>query len=547
MNKPLLFSLVAATLLGSNLNAESMYDRLQAMEIEMNKMQKELKTLKAEKDDSEEDEEESDVTADDEESGDAASQDADSDEESDDEEEDEEMDVQEEIRDIQESITDLNKATNGNKLKFGVDYRFAVENLSYKMAAPDANGEDTFTNDAFMTNRFWMNMAWAATKHLSFKGQLAYNKSFGQRSGVSAQAGGLETFDWIANENAYDDTLRLRSAYFLYKDSEFLGADIPWTFSVGRRPSTNGHLVNLRDDDQPASPMGHTINVEFDGISAKFGLENLTGADGMYVKFCAGRGMSNAQPMFSTNGTPYATNKSTNPDIDLIGLIFVPYNNGQYSLSTQYYYANNLIDSHVDNAGNMDGTFDTVGGLHSFTANIKVDGIGNDWSDFLDDTIFFVSGAASLTNPDQKYNYWDNTGAYVNGAGMLGSNKAETGYSVWVGLQTPSLISEDGRWGLEWNQGSEYWRSMTYGEDTNIGSKLAARGDAYEAYFTEYLVEDILSLQIRYTYIDYKYSGSNGFFGNTSGTSTEISETMANATATVDKAQDIRFYLRYKY
>ncbi len=88
---------------------------------------------------------------------------------------------------------------------------------------------------------------------------------------------------------------------------------------------------------------------------------------------------------------------------------------------------------------------------------------------------------------------------------------------------------------------------MTYGEDTNIGSKLAARGDAYEAYFTEYLVENILSMQIRYTYIDYKFSQSNGFFGNTSGTPTEISQNMANAGAIVDKAQDIRFYLRYKY
>jgi len=543
MNKPLLLSLAAAMLLGSNLNAESMYDRIQAMELEMNKMKQELTTLKAEKADSEEDEEESDVTADDEESDATADEesedeDADSDEEGDDEEEeDEEMDVEEEIRDMQESITDLNKATNGNTLKFGVDYRFTLENLNYEMA----NG-DKAENDAFMTNRFWMNMAWAATKKLSFKGQLAYNKAFGARSGAN---GPYETFDWISNENAYDDTLRLRAAYFLYRDSEFLGADIPWTFSVGRRPSTNGHLVNLRDDDQAASPMGHTINVEFDGLSAKFGLENLTGIDGMYVKLCAGRGMSNAQPMFSSKGTPYASDKTTNPDIDLLGLIFVPYDNGHYSLSTQYFYANNLIDSHMDINQSMDGSFDTVGGLHSFTANIKIEGIGE--GDFLEDSTFFVSGAVSLTNPDQKYNYWDNTGAYVNGSGMLGSTEAETGYSVWIGLQTPSLISEDGRMGFEWNQGSQYWRSMTYGEDTNIGSKLAARGDAYEAYFTEYLVEDILSLQVRYTYIDYKYAGSNGFFGNTSGDSTEISENMGNAGSIVDTAQDIRFYLRYKY
>ena len=527
MNKPLLFSLAAATLLGTNLNAESMYDRIQAMELEMNKMRQELSTLKAGTADSE-DEEESEATAtDDEESEDEEKEDADSDEEGDEEEEDEEMDVEEEIRDIQETITDLNKATNGNKLKFGVDYRFAIENLNYEMA----DGTEA-KNDAFMTNRFWMNMQWAATKNLSFKGQLAYNKAFGQRSG--AQTAAYETFDWIANENAYDDVIRLRSAYFLYSDSEFLGADVPWTFSVGRRPSTNGHLINLRDDDQAASPMGHAINVEFDGLSAKFGLENLTGADGMYVKLCAGRGMSNAAPKFAT--TPYAEVTGDNTNIDLIGLIFVPYDNGQYAVNTQYYYASNLID--MTDPMNPAAGFDTVGGMHSVTANLTVNGIGA--GDFLDDSVFFVSGAMSKSDPKDGQ-------AMFN---AMEPGESQTGYSAWVGVQTPSLISDDGRWGFEYNYGTEYWRSITYGEDTNIGSKMATRGTAYEAYFTEYLVEDILSLQLRYTYIDYEYTGSNGFFGATSGASTKIEDipvASPMAGMVVDKAQDIRFYLRYKY
>jgi len=529
MNKPLLLSLAAATLLGSNLNAESMYDRIQAMELEMTKMKKELTTLKAEK--ASVTEEESDTTvSDDEEPEDEDKEDADSEEEGD--EEEEKMDVEEEIRDMQEEITELNKATNGNRLKFGVDYRFTLENLNYEMA----NGDEA-KNDAFMTNRFWMNMSWAATKNLSFKGQLAYNKAFGQRSGANMMNAPYDTFDWIANENAYDDLVRLRSAYFLYKDREFLGADIPWTFSVGRRPSTNGHLINLRDDDQEASPMGHTINVEFDGLSAKFGLENLTGADGMYIKLCAGRGMSNAQPMFSENGTPYASDGNTNPDIDLIGLIFTPYDNGHYAINSQYYYASNLIDQAT--LGVPASGFDTVGGLHSFTANFTMNGIGSEWSDFLDDSIFFVSGAVSISDPDSDKKMFDMS---------VADGESATGYSAWVGLQVPSLISEDGRWGVEYNYGTEFWRSMTYGEDTNIGSKMATRGHAYEAYFTEYLVEDILSLQIRYTYIDYEYTGSNGFFGATTGASYEISENMGGMESmVVDNAQDIRFYLRYKY
>jgi len=546
MNKPLLISLVTATLLASSASG-SMFERFEAMENEMKSLKQEIATLKAQKVTTDTDEEVEDATKaeseDEEESEEKESEDSKDD--VDDEEkdtEDEEIDVKEELADLEDSISDLNRATSGNHLKFSVDYRFAIENLNYKMA-----DNSKVSNDAFMTNRFWLNMNWSASKNLSFRAQMAYNKAFGARSGASnPQNSSFETFDWIANENAYDDIVRVRSVYFLYRNDTFLGTEVPWTFSVGRRPSTNGHLISYRDDDKAASPMAHTINVEFDGLSSKFSFDKFV--EGMYIKFCAGRGMSNAAPKFTA--TPYTDVNSAqgaNPNIDLGGLIFVPYDNGQYSLSTQYYYANNLIDMTDPQAQDQTLGFTTVGGMHSTTANFVINGIGNEWSDFLDDTIFFVSGAWSVTNPE-------------DGQNMLGGENGErlNGYSGWVGLQIPSLLSEDGRWGFEYNQGSQYWRSITYAEDTNIGSKIAARGSAYEAYFTENLVEDILSLQIRYTYIDYDYTGSNGFFGNTSGNSMKISDIQAAAAAgnaqsiamlpnIVDTAQDIRFYLRYKY
>jgi uncharacterized FlaG/YvyC family protein len=532
MNKPLLLSLAAATILGTNLNAESMYERIQSMELQMKQMQHELETLKAQKGETATaDEEEADT-----EEMDTADEEADDGTEE--EDDDEEETVEEQIADMQENITELNKATNGSHLKFGVDYRFAIENLQYKMA----DGSEQ-KNDAFMTNRFWLNMDWSATQNLSFHGQMAYNKAFGQRVDDDTAGYNFENFDWVANENAYDDLIRIRSVYFLYKNDEFFGADVPWTFSIGRRPSTNGHLINLRDDDGASSPMGHTINVEFDGLSAKFGLENLTDVDGMYVKFCAGRGMSDAAHKFTS--TPYAGELSDNTDIDLVGLIFVPYSDGQYSINSQYYYASNLIDQNFNpTTGAPLDAFTTVGGMHSVTANFIANGLGDGINDFLDDTTFFVSGAMSITDPKDDQ-------------GMLGSadGESKTGYSAWVGMQYPSLFTEEGRWGLEYNYGSQYWRSITYAEDTNIGSKVATRGHAYEAYFTEYLVDDILSLQIRYTYIDYKYTGSNRFFGNSTGSSMLVSETnqvvLVDGTTldkhTVDKAQDIRFYIRYKY
>ncbi|MEJ2500120.1 MAG: DUF3373 family protein [Campylobacterales bacterium] len=525
MKTPLIFSVAAAAVLSVGLQADETSDRMEAMQTQIEQLQEELSALK--------------------EAGEAAA------EETDDEEEGDE--TEERLSDLEDQVSNINRNTAGSHLKFGIDFRTAVDNLQYKMAAKDADGEDTQGNDAFLTNRLWINMDWLATENMSFTGQLAYNKAFGYRSGFGENNyPGFETFDWITNENAYDDVVRIRSAYFFYRNDTFLGTDIPWTFSIGRRPSTNGHLINLRDDDRAASPMGHNINVEFDGMSAKFGFEELTGIEGMYIKFCAGRGGTNANAKFFTvdmnssapvPNAPYAYNDNDHVEnIDLAGLIFVPYDDGQYSIGTQYYYAAHLIDADID-GGQFKGMQD-VGNMHALTANFMVYGIGDGWSDFLDETIFFASGAWSFTEPKDGV-----------AGGMLGSEERKTGYSYWAGLQVPTMVTDMGRIGFEYNHGSKYWRSITYAEDTNIGSKVAARGDAYEAYYTDYLIEDVFSFQIRYTYIDYKYAGSNGFFGGSTGTPYEIDEMATSsdmneaymAQFTPDTAQDIRFYLRYRY
>ena len=133
---------------------------------------------------------------------------------------------------------------------------------------------------------------------------------------------------------------------------------------------------------------------------------------------------------------------------------------------------------------------------------------------------------------------------------MLGSTDDKSGTSYWLGALLP--VTDDSTLGLEYNHGSKYWRSFTYGEDTMIGSKLAARGDAYEAYYT-YKINKALSAQIRYTYIDYDYTGSNGFFGQGSGTPLKISDVKAGLygenikSQVVEKAQDLRFYIRYRF
>ena len=103
------------------------------------------------------------------------------------------------------------------------------------------------------------------------------------------------------------------------------------------------------------------------------------------------------------------------------------------------------------------------------------------------------------------------------------------------------FFAED-RVGLGYNYGSKYWRSFTYGEDTLAGSKLATRGNAYEAYYSFPIVKKILTGEIRYTYMDYNYAGSDNFFGQTGNP-----DGMMDMMPYVESASDIRFSIRYRY
>jgi len=418
-------------------------------------------------------------------------------------------DLQSQIDKLKTKQAKINAHTANDNIKWGVDLRTSVDNINYDMADGTSRG-----NDALMGMRLWLNMAYAPDSHNIFKGQLSMNKAFGADFGMAdqsdmtgARAFGMGSlFDWTGNEALADNSLKVKQAYWLYLGDNLFGADIPWTFSLGRRPSTGGFIGNLRNDDTASSPLAHVINVEFDGLSSKLDLSNITGVPGMSFKVCMGRGSTNATPLFK-DSTPYAENDGLQ-DIDLAGFIFEPYNDGQYIVKATWYKAFNLPGMEVDMSTGQPLGFEQYGDMQGAAISILVDGLTEDG--YFADAKVFGSFAWTKSEPDE-------------GRAMLGSSESETGTSYWFGAQLP--IDDDGKgvFGLEYNHGSQYWRPFTYAEDTMIGSKIAARGDAIEAYLT-YQLTDALSAQVRYTSIDYEYTGSQGFFGNTSGASMKIDD-----------------------
>ena len=431
----------------------------------------------------------------------------------------------------------INAQSANDNIKWGVDFRTAWDNINYDLA----DGTSAGNNDLF-SMRLWLNMAYAADEHNIFKGQLSMNKAFGadfatfMPNGQSRafSLGGM--FDWTGNEALTDNTLHVRQAYWLYLGDNAFGADIPWTFSIGRRPSTNGFLANLSQDDAAQSPLAHVINVEFDGLSSKLDLSNVTGVPGMTFKLCVGRGSTNATPLFG-GPTSYATTDNDLDNIDLAGFIFEPYNDGQYIVKATWYRAFDLPD--MVNAMDPSQGFKQVGDMDGAALSVLIDGLTDDG--YASDVKLFGSFAWTKSNPDAGEQMFGTTQPNAFAAVdpsqpalvTFGSpaDESQTGTSYWFGAYLP--VSDGtgesyGTVGLEYNHGSQYWRPFTYAEDTMIGSKIAARGDAWEVNYT-YQINDALSLQARYVSIDYDYTGSNGFFGDATGVAMSIDDVKANA------------------
>ncbi len=462
--------------------------------------------------------------------------------------------IEKKLDNVSKTATIAKTQSANDNLKWDVDFRTQVDNIQYKLA----DGKKA-ENDALVSNRLWLGAKYKADDNSSFHGKLSYNKAFGDTADHSQSNTnpGYANFDWVTNENATDNTVKVKEAYWLYNQEKLFGSDVPWAASVGRRPSTDGLPINIRNNQEPNSPLAHVVDVEFDGFSVKFDTQSLTGLTGSWFKICGGRGLTNAKPRFDMSGTSYATDEDKNPNVDMLGFIAVPYDNGQYSIYTNYAHAWNLIGfdgqslNKFNNAyynyvyGTNKYTADTaydllmatpsfkdVGDIDYATILFKTEGIGNGISKYLDKTTAFASFAMSKTNP--------------NSLGMLGSTESETGTSVWLGVNAPCPLTPDSaKIGVEWNKGSKYWRSMTYGEDTYAGSKIATRGQAWEIYRNQQITK-ALSFGVSYVIMKYDYTGSNSFFG-ADGTPYDIDSAQAKAMGAVEEARDIRAYMRYKF
>ncbi len=400
-----------------------------------------------------------------------------------------------------------------DNIKFSMDFRNTLDNLEY---TNNKTGE-VASNNNLLTSRVLLNMASAPTKKLLFKGQLAAYSNWGAH--LNTEDPSLKS--WAGSSKSSDTIFRIRQAYFVYSD-KLLDGKLPYSFSIGRRQATDGFLANHRENlKDPGSPLAHITNMEVDAAMFKLNTEKFL-TNGSFMKFIYGRAHSGGiESIYDVGGyKPYAQKDGdVNENVDLLIALGSLYNNGQYNLMFEDAL---ILNTKGQNTNTLIKSVD-AGKANLVALSLQVDGVGDEINDFLDDTILFASAAYSNYMPE-------------SGHQLLGSTDDESGKSVWIGATFPDMITDSGRFGIEYNKGSQYWTPMTWAEDSAMGSKVAVRGDAYEAYWNFNLFgEKNLPSQVRYTHEQHDYTPNIRCSGWVAPTPVDI------------EADDIRLSVSYKY
>ena len=422
-------------------------------------------------------------------------------------------------------------------------------------------------NDIFYTTRMRLNLKSKVFDNVSFAVLLSMYKNWGDSTGVHVfDSWRSFTMDGTSSGNTSGDWLRVERAYFDWKNingSEFY-------LSIGRRPSTYGPPSHYRENElRGGTPSGHLVNFNFDGATLGYNLGEITGIEGQVVRFCYGQGFE------SQWGNGEMFGDIVTKDTHLGGFNIDAINDGTNFLQFTLFGAKDINDGFKGTmafptqlAGIFAPTmyqdmqkFDNF----NFVTRVQPSGVIGD---------MYLGGIGFAREEANDIKWFASLGwtrAEPNGnAGMFGgmlsdavfeaelnstgteiimvpktSDDTETkdGYGIYVGIQIPAPY---GKFGLEYNYGSEYWTPFTQAQDDPIGSKLATRGHVGEAYYI-FDINPKMFIKLAGLYYDYEYTGS----GTPVGAPQKIDDVLAGSAYSmlpvVDKAFDVNASLTINF
>ncbi|WP_298445239.1 DUF3373 family protein [uncultured Ferrimonas sp.] len=380
-------------------------------------------------------------------------------------------------------------------------------------------------NDMFYTTRLRLNLKAKVWDNVSFSGRLAMFKNWGDDTGVQVfDSWRSFNMDGTSSGNPSGDDLFVERAFF---DWNHIGGTDAY-LSIGRRPSSYGAPSHFRENEKRGgTPSGHVVNFNFDGLTAGYKLDKITGWEGQVARLCLGQGFESQYG----NGELY--NNIVTEDTYLGGFNIDVLADGSNFLQVILFGAKDITDGFKGTIAVPDAMLPPEQQMPGMNPVMRVQpsnvigdmflgGVtftkeqdnGLKWFASLGWTRTMPNGNAGMfggMHSDAVYQI-DNIGA--NGVPTMVIDRASStedrdGYSAYLGLQQPL---GDGALGLEYNYGSKYWTPFTQAQDDPVGSKLATRGHAVEAYYL-HNINPKMFFKMAALYYDYDYSGSGSPVG----------------------------------
>ena len=388
-------------------------------------------------------------------------------------------------------------------------------------------------NDILYTSRLRLNMKAKVWDNVKFSGRLLMFKNWGDSTGSQVfDSWNRFTMDATNSSNTTGDMLRVDRAYF---DWSNIG-DTGMYLSIGRRPSTGGPPLHFRENEmRGGTPTGNVMSLNFDGITIGRNLEDLTGIEGMVARFCYGQGFE------SEWGNGEMFNEIVTKDTHFAGINIDLLNDGTNFLQVTAFRAMDINDGFkgviafptqygamfaptLYNDMQKFPNFNFVTRVQPSTTIGDIDLGGIVFAREEENGInWFVSGGMTITRPNNNAGMFGGMGSDAIFEAELNSTGTEvimvpkvatiaddeTGYGLFAGVQIPAPM---GKFGLEYNYGSEHWTPFTQAQDDVIGSKIAVRGQVGEAYYI-FDINPRMFIKLSGLYYDYEFSGSGSPVG----------------------------------
>ncbi len=359
------------------------------------------------------------------------------------------------------------------------DYLYFKDNLTFGqlkemfgMFPPEAQGalmqmllpstfvpEQDYSNDIMYTTRLRLAMHAKVMDNIDFAGRMTMYKTWGDSTGVQVFNGLPNSFtlDGTNAGTPNSDLVRVDRAYFSWKN---LGKNDRLYLSIGRRPSTNGPPLHVRDNElRQGTPNAHVVNYQFDGITIGYSLKHWL--PGNTFRFCYGLGFESGHG----NGDQLKAPADRLDDVHMGGINWDIYNTDEMNIQLTALGAFDVTDGFngllVLPADPVTGDTIPAPVVLRYTPSANLGTI------YLADLLlernevnftWFLSYAYMTSRPDNV----------TTPFGGMFSDPFETpedqdGWSLYAGIRVP--VGETSQLGFEYNKGSQYWFNFTQGAE----------------------------------------------------------------------------------